>query len=429
MPIHNVTSPVRVATPRPRFRRRWGLLVALVFVLGACSGASDSDVTADASEVPGGTSDDAGDASEDDTASGDGATSEAEAEAPSDSIVMTGDFDLPGWVTTNEGDTPSWCGPDEITLALADGFGGNNWRRITSAEAEDEASKCPSVTEYLYADGQGDTQKSISDINGLVAQGVDALVIFADASEAMLPTIRGAYEAGVVTVPYRVFPGGEAGTDYHYFIDRDNCETDAQMWAEWMVEQLDGEGNVAILGGPPGNSQSGGRAECIREVLTDTNIEVVGNEPYEVTNWDPAETQRVITALLARYPQIDGWFTDFGAAFASSLPAFEQANREVAPVATEDSNAFACAAEEQGFDILTVSSQNWHSRLAVQFAVAEATGGDIPETTTNEDGNPVVEDFVFDDSVNGEIYCEPDLPADAILSSLLSTQEMVNVLE
>ena len=30
---------------------------------------------------------------------------------------------------------PSWCGSKKITLALADGFGDNNWRRITTAEA------------------------------------------------------------------------------------------------------------------------------------------------------------------------------------------------------------------------------------------------------------------------------------------------------
>ena len=48
----------------------------------------------------------------------------------------------------------------------------------------------------------------------MVAQGVNALVVFPDAGEAMLPALRSAYEADVVTVPYRVFPGGEDGKDY-----------------------------------------------------------------------------------------------------------------------------------------------------------------------------------------------------------------------
>src|ERR1700742_2333017 len=75
---------------------------------------------------------------------------------------------------------PSWCGSKKITVALADGFGDNNWRKITRAEAANEAAKCSSVTKYLYTDGQGNTQKSISDIQGLVSQGVNALVVFPD---------------------------------------------------------------------------------------------------------------------------------------------------------------------------------------------------------------------------------------------------------
>ena len=101
---------------------------------------------------------------------------------------------------------------------MTDGFGGNSWRLVTTASGKDEAAKCPSVTEFVYADGQGDTQKAISDIQGMVAKGVDALVVFPDAGEAMLPALRTAFQAGVVTVPYRVDPGGEDGEDYTKYV-------------------------------------------------------------------------------------------------------------------------------------------------------------------------------------------------------------------
>ena len=82
---------------------------------------------------------------------------------------------------------PSWCGSKQITLGLLDGFGGNSWRLVTTASGADEVKKCPSVTKYLYADGQGDTQKAISDIQGMVSQGVNAMVVFPDAGKAILP--------------------------------------------------------------------------------------------------------------------------------------------------------------------------------------------------------------------------------------------------
>jgi ribose transport system substrate-binding protein len=321
------------------------------------------------------------------------------------------------------GGIPAWCGTKDITLSVSDGFGGNNWRRITSGEAAAEAKKCPNITQYIYTDGQGDVQKSISDLNGLAAQGVNAMVVFPDAGPAMLPAIRDAFQAGSVVVPYRVDPGGVAGTDFNQYISTDFC-ADAKLMAAWLIKALPNGGNVVYLGGPAGNSQSTTRSKCLHEVLDPTNIKLVGEQPFEVTNWDPAVTQQVITAALAKFPQIDGWATDFGAAFASSLPAFTQANRKVGVVAAEDSNAFACASLDatNGFPMMTVTSQNWMSRTAVQWAVALAAGGTPPDSA-------VVQNYAFDDSIDGTVHCDTTMPGDAILSSHLTPDEQRAVLK
>ena len=80
-----------------------------------------------------------------------------------------------GCSTLAQAQTPSWCGPKKATIALLDGYGGNSWRQVTTASGKQEALKCPSITKYEYADGQGDTQKSISDIKAMAAKGIDAL--------------------------------------------------------------------------------------------------------------------------------------------------------------------------------------------------------------------------------------------------------------
>jgi ABC-type sugar transport system substrate-binding protein len=314
---------------------------------------------------------------------------------------------------------PSWCGPKKISLSLSDGFGGNNWRRITRGEAQDEASKCPNVTKFVYTDGQANLQKSISDIQGLAAQGIDAMVVFPDQSDAVLPAIRSAYKAGHVVVPYRVFPGGKAGTDYDYYIKTD-FSYDGTLMAKWVAKALHGKGNVVYLGGPAGNSQSRTRSAAFQAVFKKyPGIHFIGQKPFEVTNWDPALTQKVVTAALAKYPKIDAFMTDFGAAFASSLAAFQQAHRKVPAVAAEDSNAFGCAAKKSGFPTMTVSSQNWMVRTAVDFAVAKASGGKIPASDT-------VKNTMFDDSLNKKVgvHCDPSLPGDAILSTHLAKAKL-----
>jgi ribose transport system substrate-binding protein len=320
---------------------------------------------------------------------------------------------------------PSWCGSKKITLALADGFGDNNWRRITTAEARDEAKKCPNVTKFVYTDGQGNTQKAISDIQGLVAQGVNAMVVFPDAGKAVLPAIRQSYKAGVVTVPYRVFPGGKAGQDYDYYIST-NFSQAGELWGKWLLKALPNGGNVVNLGGPPANSQSLDEYNGMKKVLAaNPKIKFIGQTPYNVTNWDPAQTQKVVTAVLAKYPKIDAITTDFGAALASSFPAFAQAGRKIPAVATEDSNLLSCDRKKllktnPGFQLFTVDSQNWMVRTAIDFAVAKASGGQIPSST-------VVPQKAFENSITGKPHpptCDPTLSGDAFLSSHLNHAQL-----
>jgi ribose transport system substrate-binding protein len=328
------------------------------------------------------------------------------------------------------GPRPSWCGPKQATLALADGFGDNNWRQVTAEEARVEAAKCSSITSFTYTDGQGNTQKAISDIQGLVAKGVNSMVVFPDAGPAILPALRSAYKAGVVTVPYRVSPGGDAGHDYDYYVSTDFTQTGV-LWAQWLVKVLNGKGDVLNLGGPPANSQSLDEYNGMQSVFKKyPGIKFVGTTPYEVTNWDPAQTQQVITAALAKYPEIDAITTDFGAALASSFPAFAQAGRKIPAVATEDSNQLACDwktdhVSDPAFKLFTVSSQNAMSQLAVDFAVAKATGGTVPSST-------VYPQSAFEDSVSGSphpVMCESNLPPDAFVSASLTPAQQIAALK
>lgn len=328
------------------------------------------------------------------------------------------------------GDAPPWCGPDEAVLGMTDGFGGNSWRLVTTSAARDEVSKCPSITDFQYADGQGDTQKAIADVQGMVATGVNALVVFPDAGEAMLPALRSAYGAGVVTVPYRVDPGGEAGQDYDVFIGSDFKEA-GRLWGEWILQNLPDGGNVLFLGGPAGNSQSLDEVEGLREVLDPSgNYTFIGEQPFEVTNWDPAETQQVLSAAIAQNPEIDVIVSDFGPSLVGALPVFEQSGRSIPAIATSDGNVLSCFWEENkdanpDFQLFTVSTQNDHSRLAMQHAVARATGGEVPA----EDAYPST---AFEDSVSGSpnpVTCEPDLPGDVYLSAEMDGQEQAEVIE
>jgi ribose transport system substrate-binding protein len=316
-------------------------------------------------------------------------------------------------------EVPSWCGPKKASLALLDGFGGNSWRLVTTASGAAEAAKCPSITQYEYADGQGNTQKAISDINSFAARGIDALVVFGDAGPAVLPALTNAYKAGRIVVPYRVVVGGEEGKNYSKYVGTDAKE-DGVEWGKWIKTILPKGGNILFVSGPAGNSQGTQELEGLKSVLDDS-YKFVNPPPFAVTNWDPALTQQVLTAEIAKNEKIDVIVSDFGPSLVGALPVFKKFNKSVPAIATSDGNSLGCFwvdnhKDNPDFKLMTRATGNDNVRLAVQWAVALATDGQKPKDDTFHAPN-------FENSVTGqpsEVKCRPDLPGSIYLSAEMS---------
>ncbi len=313
-------------------------------------------------------------------------------------------------------DTPSWCGPDKASLALLDGFGGNSWRIVTAAAGRQEAERCPSISEYIYADGQGDTQKAISDINSMAARGIDAIVVFGDAGPAVLPALTNAYRAGTVVVPYRVVVGGKAERNYTRYVSASFVENGI-AWGNWIKEKFPEGANLLFLSGPAGNSQGLEELEGMKQVLDDSYV-FLNPEPFAVTNWDPALTQQVLSAAIAQHENIDVIVSDFGPSLVGALPVFENFDRSIPALATSDGNSLGCLWHEKreahpDFDLFTLETGTDNVRLAVQWAIAEATGGTPPETDVFISGP-------FENSITNQpnsVQCRSDLPGAIYLSS------------
>jgi ribose transport system substrate-binding protein len=321
-----------------------------------------------------------------------------------------------GGAVTHVAGAPSWCGTKKISFALLDGFGGNSWRLVTTASGKAEAAKCPSVTKFSYADGQGSTAKASSDIKGLVSTGVSAMVVFPDAGQAVLPALTAAYKAGVVTVPYRVFPGGKAGVNYDKWIG-DDFANDGNNWAAWIKKNVPTGGNILFLGGPAGNSQSTAEYDALKSNLG-SDYKFIGETPFQPTNWDPTLTQTLLTADIAKYPKIDVIVSDFGPTLVSSLPLFQKSGRSIPALATSDGNSLSCFWEDNhaanpDFKMMSVATGNDNVRLAVDYAIAKASGGQIP--TADSFKGPIFEDSVSQ-TPHG-VQCDKSLPGDVYLSA------------
>lgn len=317
---------------------------------------------------------------------------------------------------------PEWCGDEPVTLGIQDGGGLNDWSKQSFEQVKVAADECPAIEDTIVVNAGFDPQKAVSGLQGMVAQDANAIVIIPDAGVcAELPSMRQATQRGVVVVPWAADPCGEAGTDFEEYIDFDNVGA-GRLFAEFVGEQMGGKGNLLYLGGPAGNPVDAGEIKGMYEVLDEqypdiTVLDDVTEENWPATNWDPAEASKVTSALLAKYPQIDGIISSYGSVASAAVKEFEKDGRPIPPIATLEQNELACIYEDKKgtddeFALATVSNRNWLGQVAVQRAVAAVNG-------VEWDGNAIVELPFVEDSSDPDLQpvCDPSAPAETFHSN------------
>jgi len=316
-----------------------------------------------------------------------------------------------------------FCGTKPLKVALSDGWGGNYWRHITRAEFEDEASKCKNITDARYTDGEFKPEKQIADIEGLIAQKYDVIVAFLDGGPAILKATREAMGAGVAVAPYDTgdqFPG-TIGKDY---VDRatESQSKVGEQAAEWLVKTLNGKGNIIMFGGTPGNPMTAAQTVGWRPVFAKyPGIKVLEAEPVP-TMWDPAVAQQKTAALIAKYPQIDGIYSET----VGPIRAFVAAGRPLPAYVGQSLMDLSClAAEHPEMKMMSIDAHTWMVRLALRKAVAAAQG--IDNTEPSLITLPFSEDTTSKDPKLA-LKCDKSMPMDSIPSSMLSKEQQIKAL-
>jgi ribose transport system substrate-binding protein len=356
-----------------------------------------------------------------------------EAEAETEPEANTGGEEEEGGTETAAAGSNAWCGEEGVTLGVQDGGGLNNWSKESQEQVQMVAKECPAVEKEIVVDADFEPQKAVSGIQSMISQGANAIVLIPDSGNcAEVPAMRQAVQRDIVVVPWAADPCGTEGTDYTKYVDWDT-KAAGREWAEWVIEQMGDKGKLLYEGGPAGNTVSSNAAEAIAEVVEEhPNVELVepiSSEEWPVTNWDPAETKKLTSAILAKHPEIDGLINDYGASVEAELQAFQAANRKIPAVAASESNALSCTWEEEKkagneFPLMTISSRNWLGRYAAQFAIAEASGGTPPALKNGG----VFSLGQWENSVEGkEPECRPEDSPEASFSNEMSEAETAKI--
>jgi ribose transport system substrate-binding protein len=330
-------------------------------------------------------------------------------------------------ITNHQGDITSLCGTKPMIVGVSDGYGGNTWRKTGLAEVKDELSRCKNVTRVIYSNANGDPQKANSDINSMVAQGINVLILLPDFGAVQLPAMRAAMKAGVAVVPYSAQMTGVRGRDYVVNVVGDTQQIGV-LWADWLGTAVR-KGNVVFMGGSPGATTSQNFMDGLRVGLRKYPDLKLLNDQYIVTNWNPVDAQKATVGLIAQYPKIDAIVTDSGETALAAVKAFEQAHLAVPAIATIASdnqvNCHFIAAKQAGkpYPYYSLDGTTTYVRFAVRQGVAAYEG-------TVDKESPAVLPYAYADSAKGlDPKCDPAAPPDADLTSALPPEKLKAVFE
>ncbi len=148
----------------------------------------------------------------------------------------------------------------KLTVAYIEQFGENVYRQMSKMEFILQALTYKDVGKIIYKSAHSDLNQGIADFKAAIAQKVSLIVSYPDFGDAMLPVMKEATDAGIPVATYAWGYVTGPGTNYLTVVGEDTCNL-GKVYAQLMNAQVK-SGEIAFLGGFPGNPLSAGWQKC-----------------------------------------------------------------------------------------------------------------------------------------------------------------------
>ncbi len=209
-----------------------------------------------------------------------------------------------------------------FTVGLSNGLITHSWRTQMTAALVQEVGFYQGMgwVDELFVQHAGfDVDVQISQIRLLIDSGVDLLLINPNSQGALNPVIEEANDRGILVFVF----DQDVTSDIAYQIVPDQISWMTQL-AEYVVDRIDGEGDVVYMSGFDGSPANTERDIAVDQVLENNpNVNLLTKVNGD---WDPATAQTAMATVLAAFPQIDAVMTQDGMALGV-VRAFQAANR------------------------------------------------------------------------------------------------------
>jgi ribose transport system substrate-binding protein len=217
----------------------------------------------------------------------------------------------------------------------------------------------------IVVDAQDDSAKMTAGIEDLINKKVSALLINPTDSDAVVPSIQKANEAGIPV--FTVDRGANGGTVVSH-IASDNV-AGGRMAAEFLCNAIGGKGNVVELQGIAGSSAARDRGQGFNDYMAASCKDAV-IVAQQTANFNRDEGLSVFENILQAQPEIAAVFAHNDEMILGAIQAAEAANREGIVFVGFDAVDDAVAAVKDGKLAATVAQQpDLMGKLSVETAL------------------------------------------------------------
>jgi len=315
-----------------------------------------------------------------------------------------------------------------FTIGVSNGFVSSEWRTqmIDEMEQVNEEYMNEGLTEELVIESADvDVQGQIQQMRNLINRGVDAIIINPNDISALNQVIGEAADAGIPVISVDQEIGAEGATN----VVIDQAEW-ARMSAEWLVEEMGGEGEVVVINGIAGHPANEARYDAVQEVFEQNpGINVVQEAN---ANWDQATAQQEMSNILASRPNIDGVWTQDGMA-RGVLQAIREANPDRLPVVSGEARSGymrlwdETRQENEDFSSYGVVNPPGVGASGLRVAVELLQGKQIDESQLEgEAGNTLyvpIPGTVTNENLDEELAKIEDREGEYVLTGTISREE------
>lgn len=263
----------------------------------------------------------------------------------------------------------------KFKVGLSMSYYGNGWQteNMNAAIALSRTPPYDKLMNLVVTVAGPSVERQNAQIKQLVAEGCNAIILFAISPTGLNRTLDDAINKGVLVETY-----SSGVDDQKVYSNNVDLAEQGRVMAQWLVDQLKGKGNILLNTGVAGTQASMLRVNAAMAVFNKyPDMKVVAQTNGD---WSSAVSQVEATKALSAHPNINGVYSEAGA--DGVVRAMLGLGLPLVPTTGEATSGYVRMMydkdmQAKGLNGMVTADPGYDAALAVERAVEKLQGKEV----------------------------------------------------